>query len=409
MNLSLRAGVLLMTVVTLILPMPGAFSADWPSWQGPNHDGKSPDTGLLKEWPADGPKLLWKNTEMGKGYSIVSIHNDMLFSSGDFGPDLMIIALDSKGQQKWKIPHGKSWTANHPGSRSTPSIDSDKLYIIGGHGLIGCYDTKDGSKVWTREMKEFGGGVPSWGYVESPTILDNMLIVTPGGQTAIVALDKATGKDVWKSDAKAKAHYVCPTIIKEKDSTLIVQGTGDGIFAIDAKTGKVVWSNPFSQNNTANVPTPAYSDGRIYWANGYGKGAISFKVECKDGKWSFTDEWQNKDMVCHHGGYVVDKGYVYGNHNNGWSCIELKSGKTMWKDQKGVGKGSVFFADGLLFLFGEGGGVAGLASASPEGLKMSGTFKVSGAGPAWGHPVVNGGKLYLRYDTNLYCYDVKGK
>jgi outer membrane protein assembly factor BamB len=395
----------------VILPMLQApsSSADWPCWKGPNRDGKALDTGILREWPAGGPKLLWKNSEIGKGFSTVSISKDMLYITGDFEKDLMICALDSKGQMKWKVPHGPAWTGDRPGSRSTPAIDGTKLYVIGGRGLVGCYDIAEGKQVWQRDTKEFGGGIPQWGYTESLLILDNMLIVTPGGKNAIVALDKTTGKEIWLSDSQAVANYSSPIVIGEKGGMAIVQGTGSGLIIVDAKDGKLLWSDPFSAKNTANAPDPAYADGYIFWANGYNKGGICVKADFKDGKWSFTEAWKTKDMVCHHGGYIIDKGYIYGNHNSGWSCIELKSGQTRWKDQKGVGKGSIFFADGMLFLFGEQGGLVGLAPASPEGLNMCGTFNVPGSGTAWSHPVVNDGKLYVRYDVNLCCYDLKNK
>jgi outer membrane protein assembly factor BamB len=386
-----------------------AGAADWPGWQGPNRDGKSTETGLLKSWPAGGPELLWKVTDIGKGFSTVAAVKDVVYATGDVGDNLTIFAFDMKGQPKWKVVQGPAVKVDRPGSRSNPVIDDGKFYLIGAEGLVTCHDVADGKPVWKRELKEMGGASGRWGYSESVLILDKMAVVTPGGKNALVALDKATGKDIWRSDAQANAHYSSAVVLKEKDSTIIVQGSGSGIFAVDAKDGKKVWSNGFCTGNTANCPDPAYADGYLFWANGYGKGGICFKVDYKDGKWTFTEAWQTKDMVCHHGGYVIEKGYIYGNHNAGWSCLDLKTGEAKWKDQKGVGKGSVCFADGMLYLFGEAGGQAGLAAASPEAFKMSGEFKVAGAGPSWAHPVVADGKLFLRYDTNLYCFNVKAK
>jgi outer membrane protein assembly factor BamB len=198
-------------------------------------------------------------------------------------------------------------------------------------------------------------------------------------------------------------------VIKEKDNAIIVQGTGSGLFAVNAKDGRKVWSNGFSAGNTANCPDPAYADGYLFWANGYGKGGICFKVDFKDNAWTFTEAWQSKDMICHHGGYVIDQGYIYGNHNGGWSCLDLKTGQAKWKDQKGVGKGSLCLADGMLYLFGETGGQVGLAAVSTNGLTMSGQMKVEGTAQSWAHPVVANGKLFIRYDCNLYCFNAKSK
>jgi outer membrane protein assembly factor BamB len=386
-----------------------ARGGDWPGWQGPNRDGKAMETGLLKAWPAEGPELLWKATNIGKGYSSVAVVKDTVYTSGDVGADLMLFALDAKGQIKWKTVQGPAFTASYGGSRSTPVVDGNRIYLVGGSGVVTCHGTEDGKPIWQRELKEFGGGPGGWGYSESVLILDDKVVVTPGGKTVMVALDKVTGKTVWQSDAEGKAHYSSAIVIKEKDSSLIVQGTGSGLIAVNAKDGRKVWSNGFCAGNTANCPDPAYADGYLFWANGYGKGGICFKVDVKDGAWTFTEAWQTKDMVCHHGGYVIDKGYIYGNHNGGWSCLDLKTGQPKWKDQSGVGKGSLCFADGMLYLFGEKGGQVGLAAASTNGLTMTGQMKVDGAGTSWAHPAVANGKLYIRYDSNLYCFSVKAK
>ncbi len=386
-----------------------ARGGDWPGWRGSNRDGKAAEAGLLKTWPVGGPELIWKATNIGKGYSSVAIVKDGVYTSGDVGEDLMLVALDSKGQLQWKTVQGPAFSASYGGARSTPVVDGNRVYLVGGGGSVTCHDTADGKLIWKRELKDFGGESGKWGYSESVLVLDDKVIVTPGGKTAMVALDKATGKNVWRSDVEANAHYSSAIVIREKGCAIIVQGTGSGLIAVNAKDGRKVWSNGFSAGNTANCPDPAYADGYLFWANGYGKGGICFKVDVKDGAWSFTEAWQTKDMICHHGGYVIDKGFIYGNHNGGWSCLDLKTGQPKWKDQKGVGKGSLCFADGMLYLFGEKDGQAGLAAASPDGFTMSGQMKVAGTGSSWTHPVVANGKLYIRYDSTLYCFNVMAK
>ncbi|MFH1268781.1 MAG: PQQ-binding-like beta-propeller repeat protein [Planctomycetota bacterium] len=381
--------------------------ADWPGWRGPNRDGKSPDTGLLDEWPPEGPELAWKADAIGKGFSSVAVAGGIVYITGDVEGQLVLFAFDLDGKPRWQAPVDAAWTQSVPGARSTPTIDGGDLYLVSGNGVIGCHDARTGQPKWARQMAEFGGGTPNWGYAESVLILDDLAVVAPGGENCIVALDKASGRPVWSSRGfQAGAQYSSNYAFTYEGVPMIANGTADGIVCVDARNGALLWSNPFSARNTANCPTPVFSDGYVFWANGYGKGGICLKLAVNRGNVSAQEAWTTGDMVCHHGGYVVHEGYLYGNNGGGWACLELKTGRKTW-EERAVGKGSLCFADGMLYLFGEDGGKAGLATCSPEGLEMRGTFSVQGEGPSWAHPVVIGGRLYLRYDTNLYCYDVR--
>ena len=401
-----RTALSLCILLTLI-PLAAAADLEWPAWRGPNHDGKSPDTGLLKQWPSDGPKLLWKVDGIGVGFSSVAVADGKVFITGDKDSKLEIRAFDLEGKPLWEADHGKG-RGGPDGSRASAVIDNGNLYLLGGNGLIGCYDVKDGQKKWSREAKEFGGGPGGWGYAESVLIYKNMAIFKPGGKNCIVALDKANGETIWQSSGfNAGPEYGSCLPVTFQGQEMIVTGTNRGIFAVDAASGKLLWSNDWSAGNTANCPTPAYADGYVFWANGYGKGGICLKLKMEDGKVTADVAWTTKEMVCHHGGYVIHEAYIYGNHGGEWNCLDLKTGKKQWSE-KAVGKGSLCFADGMLYLFSESGGQAGLAACSPEGLQLKGKVKVKGNGPSWAHPVVVGGRLYLRYDTNLYCFDVKG-
>ena len=404
---SLIAAVICVLTATLLSSR--AVAEDWPGWRGPHRDGKSPDNGLLKEWPAEGPELLWKIDGIGNGFSNVSVTGGMVYTTGDVGDKLVIFAFDLNGKPKWRINHGSAYTRSHSGSRSTPMIDDGNLYLVSGNGLVGCYEARTGEQKWTIRMREFGGGVPGWGYAESVLIYDNLAVVTPGGENCIVALEKATGRTVWTSQGfKAGAQYSSCYAFTYQGVPMIVNGTREGIVCVDPKNGRVLWSNPFSARNTANGPTPIFSDGYVFWANGYRKGGICFKLTITGDQVSAEEAWRTKDMDCHHGGYIVHDGYIYGNHGGSWVCLDLKTGEKKWQE-RGVRKGSVCFADGMLYLFGERGGEAGLATCSPQGMQMRGTFNVQGSGPSWAHPVVIGGRLYLRYDSNLYCYDVRAQ
>ena len=379
-------------------------AAPWPFWLGPNHDGKSVDTGLLKQWPAGGPKLLWQADGIGPGYSSVAVGADAVYVDGDAGGNFTLFAYDLAGKSLWSSVLGKSWNGDHAGARSSPVLDAGNVYVISGDGAILCSSAKTGEKKWSHTMKEFGGSPGGWGYAESVLIDGDLAIVTPGGAKCVVALNKTTGQAVWASAGfKAGANYSSAIDFTFEGNHEIVQGTVGGLLSVNPANGAVLWSNNFSAGNVANCPSPAYADGYVFWANGYGKGGICMKLSA-DGK--AAKAWTTRDMDCHHGGYIIDKGYIYGNNGGGWACLDLKTGEKKWSDA-GVGKGSLCYADGMLYLFSENGGVCGLANCSPEKLQMTGKLTVKGNGPSWAHPVVAGGKLYLRYDTHLYCFDVK--
>ena len=254
---------------------------------------------------------------------------------------------------------------------------------------------------------EMGGRVGGWKYAESVLILGKLAIVTPGGSNAIVALDKTSGKDVWKSDASITAGYSSCMTITEGASTIIVNGSQSGLLAVDAKTGKQVYMNKFASGNTANVPTPAYSDGYLFWAVGYGKGGICFKVTCSAGKWSFEEAWRSRDFDCHPGNYVVADGMVFGKGRGGLACVDLKTGKTKWKER--VGAGQVCWGDGMLYVVSDSGGRISLIDPTAQDARTKGKFSIAGSGRSWAYPVVIDGRLFLRYDTNLYCYNIKAK
>jgi outer membrane protein assembly factor BamB len=381
-------------------------AGDWPGWRGPNRDGKSPDTGLLKEWPADGPKLLWKVDSIGQGFSSVAVVAGKVYITGDVDRRLVLFALDLDGKPLWKQDIAEAWTHDHPGARATPTIDGANLYLESGNGLVGCYSAATGKKKWTRELREFEGRPGGWGYAESVLIHKSLAIVKPGGKNALVALDKATGQTKWTSRAFGGPEYGSSIAIPYTKGVLIVAPTHDGICGVDAATGRMLWTNGWSAGNTANCPTPAYSQGYVFWSNGYGKGGICLKLKSTDTGVSATEAWTTHDLISHHGGYIIHEGYIYGNTEGGYVCLDLKTGQKKWFEQA-VGKGSLCFADGMLYLFGENGGRAALATCSPDGMAIKGRLQVQGSGPSWAHPVVIGGRLYLRYDKNLYCFDVK--
>jgi outer membrane protein assembly factor BamB len=384
-------------------------AGDWPGFLGPNRDGLSPDTGLLKAWPDTGPPLLWEVNNLGGGWSSVAVADGCLYTTGNAGEKQMLICLDLNGRDKWRVEQGpKCRHGKYDGARSTPTVDGDRIYVTGGNGLVSCHRADDGRTIWQRDMKsELRGSVGGWLYSESVLILDNLAIVTPGGNNAIVALDKMTGREVWKSDVNAKAGYSSCIAITEGGSTIVVNGSQSGLLVVDAKNGGGIYTHEFAVNNTANCPTPAYEDGHLFWSVGYGKGGVCLKVHQRGGRWSFEEIWRTRDLNCHPGNYVVADGSVYGKGRRGLTCIDLETGQTKWSER--IGAGQVCWADGMLYSFADSGGRISLVAPSAESANAVGTFEVAGQGSSWSHPVVIGGRLYLRYDTNLYCYNVRAR
>ncbi|NUQ62263.1 MAG: PQQ-binding-like beta-propeller repeat protein [Pirellulales bacterium] len=386
-------------------PQPAAD--DWPGWRGPNRDGKSADRGLLDQWPEGGPKPVWQASGIGQGFSSVAVAGGTVYITGDADGRLVLSALDLEGKRKWQVPIDSAWTSNHPGARSTPTVEGDRVYLLSGNGLLACVDAESGRSRWGRKAAEFGGRPGGWGYAESVLIHGDLAVFKPGGRNAIVALNKKTGEPVWTSSGfEAGPEYSSSIAIEHQNRGMIITGTNRGIVAVDPENGRMLWADAFSAGNTANCPTPAFADGYVFWANGYGKGGICLRLDARGKQVTAERAWETSEMDCHHGGYILHEGYIYGNNKNGFVCLDLKTGQKRWEERV-VGKGSLCFADGMLYLFGERNGEAALATCSPEGTEVRGTLRVDGDGPSWAYPVVSGGRLYLRYDDNLYCYDVR--
>jgi outer membrane protein assembly factor BamB len=400
---------------------------DWPQWQGPDRTAMSKETGLLKEWPKDGPPLAWKAKGIGGGYSTPSVAAGRIFGMGYRDNDEVVWALDEKdGKELWStvIATADKRIGYKEGSRCTPTVDGDLVYALGTGGDLVCLGVKDGKEVWHKNFpKDFGGRMMSgWGYSESPLIDGDKLICTPGGKDAtLVALDKKTGETVWKCAVPGGdgAGYASAVAIDFGGQREYVQFLGRGVVGISAADGKFLWRYNKCANGTANAATPIYHDGYVFAASAYNKGGGLVKLS-KDEQGSvkaeevyFTDKMQNQ-----HGGMILLDGYLYGaNGGNGGGflvCLDFKTGKVMWDErntkERRAPKGSVALADGRLYYRHEDGTMT-LLEPSPKEYLERGRFKQpdrSGKN-AWPHPVIANGKLYLRDQDVLLCYDVKAK
>lgn len=394
-----------------------ATAADWPQWRGPNRDDISTETGLLKSWPVAGPKQLWVSKEAGLGYSGYSIVAGKLYTQGLLGDTEHLLAFDVKtGKKLWGAPIGpilkNGWG---DGPRGTPSVDSDRVYAMSGNGFLLCVKAADGKEVWKARMGDFGGKTPNWGYTESPLVDGNKIICTPGGpQGTLLALDKLTGKKIWQSAGWDDfCHYSSPVAATIQGARQYVQLTMQHVAGVDVNSGKTLWKSPWP-GKTAVIPTPIVKGNQVYIASGYGVGCKL--VNIGPGQ-TPSDAWQNTTMVNHHGGVILVGDHLYGfsDGSRSWTCQDWKTGEAVWTD-KSLGKGAVHVADGMLYCLDESSGTVVLAQASPKGWKEHGRFKLSPQttqrnpkGKIWTHPVVSDGKLYLRDQELLFCYDVKGK
>jgi outer membrane protein assembly factor BamB len=402
-------------------------AADWPQWQGPNRDAKSVETGLLKQWPKDGPQLLWKAERLGDGYSTVSIADGLIYTTGTIaqGKDKkeFVFALDLDGNLKWKQTFGSPWPKNYDPSRSTPTVDSDRLYVVSGSGEIACLDSKTGEQKWyINAFEKFEGKFHRYGIAESPLIVDNKVIVTPGGKkAAMVALDKMTGQTVWTSAAfEETASYTSPLLVEHNSHKLIVTCLECSIIALDAETGSLLWHysleeryaqldrKPGGSNTGVHPNTPIYHAGSIYVTIGYQVGGVKLNLSEDGSKYSVA--WTDPQLDCQHGGVILHDGFVYGStHDGKWACIDFETGKLQYKVD-GIGKGSVFYADGMLYCHAEQDGTVALVEASPKAYNVVSSFTtIEGKGQHWAHPVICDGKLYIRYRDTLKVYNVKVK
>jgi outer membrane protein assembly factor BamB len=397
-----------------------AYAVDWPQWRGPDRDGKSPETGLLKEWPQEGPKLVWTARGLGDGYASVAVVGDRIYTIGEHGETSSVLALNATdGKQAWSAKLGKSGAPGNPkfeGPRGTPSIDGNLVVAVGQWGVLACYDRTTGSEIWRKDYtKDFGGQMPAWGYAESPLIDGEKVIATPGGKDgAMAALDKKTGAVIWRSkEFTDPAHYSSAIIAEIGGVRQYIQLTPEHVAGIAAKDGALLWS-AVRKGRTAVIPDPIYSDGCVYVSSGYGVGCHLFKVSADAGKFNAEQVYANKVMVNHHGGVIKVGEYLYGFSDEGrsWVCQNFKTGEAKWLQAGKLGKGCIVYADGHFILRQEDKpGTVALIEANSEGYKEHGRFEPPDRSDkkSWPHPVVANGRLYLRDQDVLLCYDLQAK
>ena len=381
---------------------------DWPQWRGPNRDGISKETGLLNQWPTDGPPLVWKATGAGTGYSSLSISNGRIFTMGVRQGREYVLAFDANtGKELWATPHGGVFKNDRgDGPRGTPTVDGNRLFALGGNGDLSCMETGSGRLVWTMNiLQKFGGSNPRWGISESPLIMGEKVLVNAGGQDAsVIALNKKDGSLLWKSQSDG-AGYSSAMPVQVGSTTQVVFFTDDRALGVDLKDGRLLWSYGRASNDVANVATPVVRGNRVFVSSDYGTGAAL--VEIKDDG-TAQEVYFTKEMRNHHSSSILIGEHLYGFSSGILTAMKFDTGEVAWRDRS-VGKGSLVYADGNLYAFSENG-VVGLIEATPTGYREKGRFRIQQDSlPTWTHPVVAGGRLYLRDQNTIYAYDVRAK
>lgn len=380
-------------------------------WRGPNRDGKYPLTGLLKQWPADGPDLLWSYEGLGAGHGSISITGDRIFVLGMPDTIGVIYSLDMEGNLLWKKEYGLEWYANYTGPRSTPTIIGELLYFVSGQGVAYCMETETGDILWSTDMFErFGAQDIKWGIAESPLIDGERIILTPGGQEHnVVALDRFTGKLIWTTEGNSDPSAYCsPILALHNDTRLVVTMTSESVLGIDAENGHALWRIEHRQGNDINANTPVYNDGRVFCASGRAdtlEGHLMIKLS-EDGKTAEVG-WRNQKWYNLLGGLVLHEGFLYSSTFNKkeFYCIDPETGNLNYVSDK-VSGGALIFADGLFYCYGTDG-VLALLEADEKECRVISSFSVPlGTDQHWAHPVIHNGKLYVRHGDALMCYDI---
>jgi outer membrane protein assembly factor BamB len=401
--------------IAVLLGVAYVHAADWPQWQGPDRTRMSKETGLLKEWPSAGPRVIWTANNLGTGYGSMSVAGDRVYLQGARGPNSVVMALNrADGKEVWAKELGpidtRMRTNMGAGPRGTPTVDGDRLYVLTEAGDLACLKT-DGTAVWQKNiLKEYGGAQLQWMVSESPLVDGPHLVVSPGGPGAgIVKLDKMTGATVWTSkDLSDTAAYSSIIAADVRGVRTYMTFTNDAGVGVRASDGKLMFRYPTAANRVANIATPVYSDNKVFFASGYGTGGGLLDLTAENGEIKATEVYFTREMKNHHGGMVLVDGYLYGYNDLILTCLEFATGKLMWRDRS-VGKGTVIYADGRLYIQSENS-MVGLAEATSSGYVEKGRFAIPEKGQlSWAHPVISDGRLYVRNQDTLLVYDIKAQ
>ncbi len=410
---------LLIIIPFIPLLLPGQ---DIAQWRGPERSGVYPETGLLEEWPQEGPEQLWSMEGIGKGFSSVSVMNGTIFATGLLDSVENLTAINQgNGQVLWQIPYGRSILRSFKDTRCTPTIENDRAFVISGRGEVACVDLSKQEIAWSVDaFNQFEGQSGRWEIAESPLLFDDKVIYTPGGhKTTMVALNKKTGETIWTSETlHDTSAYVSPILIEQGDKKIIVNVLSHHIIGVDVENGNILWKYNYPElekpykyelSNHINTITPTYRNGRLFITSGYDRTSAMFELS-SDGT-EIKLLWKQPVMDTHHGGVVLLNGYLYGstwinNSEGNWICIDWESGDIMY-EKKWNNKGSIIATDDKLIVYEEKRGTVGLVNPNAKDFQVISSFRhKQGSGPHWAHPVIRDGILYIRHGETLTAYKI---
>jgi outer membrane protein assembly factor BamB len=402
----MRTRILTVTFIVALGATSGSQqTADWFQWRGPNRDGKSPETGLLKAWPSAGPPAAWRAAGAGIGYSSFASSGGRIYTLGGRAGREFVAAFDlNSGKRVWEAPIGALFSNDRgDGPRSTPTIDGERLYALGGSGDLVCLEVKTGKPIWTKNlMRDFGGTNINWGLSESPLIAGDRVLVQAGGRNAgIVALDKKTGAALWRQHSDEPG-YSSAVLASVGGTQQAVFFTAYRAMGVSVRDGRELWSYDRVANRTANIATPIVAGNRVFLSSDYGTGAALLELSSSGAR----EVYFTREMRNHHSSSVLVGDHLYGFSGSILTAMKLGDGTVAWRDRS-VGKGSLIYADQRLYLYSENG-VVGLAEPTPAGYREHGRFRIQpGSLPTWSHPIVTNGRLIIRDQDNIYAYDVR--
>jgi len=411
----------LITALVLITSVLNALFSQQYGWRGPGRTGIYNETGLMKVWPESGPALLWEASGIGKGNSSTTVTKDAVYITGTKGEKDVLTAFTQDGKKKWEVEYGNiTKNVNFPESRCTPTYSNGKILVVSGAGDLACV-ASDGKIVWSiNYYQKYNAAIQRFGISESPLVVDNKVIATPGGNMAsMVAFNIENGNVAWETPPLNEGtQYTNPLLIADKGMKVIVTHTATYIIGVNAADGKLLWKFNFGEvnaeprGNRNYIQTPLYRDGFLFAANGYGQTAAKIKISF-DGS-DPTLVWKNPDINPHVGGMVLIGNYIYSsthdtNSKGRWICVDWTTGKTMWITDW-YNKGSVISAEGLLYIYEEKTGNLALVRPDSEKLDIVSSFKVTkGEGPYWAHPVIDKGRLFVRHGDYFAVYSLKAE
>ncbi|MGM0621384.1 MAG: PQQ-binding-like beta-propeller repeat protein [Bacteroidota bacterium] len=397
-----------------------SVNAQLVQWRGPDRDGHFPETGLLKEWPENGPETILEAEGIGKGWSSPIFAGDMIYTTGMIDTLDYLTAMDLQGNVKWQVPYGRAWNQSFPDTRSTPVVEDNRIYVQSGTGRVVCLNRDTGEEIWALDVdNEYETEYGTWGNSETPLIVDDKIICSPAGSsTSVVALDKMTGKSIWQTESLGGPRaYASATIYKYKDFRYILAMIGTHLLAIHPETGELAWHYKYldpekwDREGLIWANTPIFKEDEIFLSMGYDYPAVMLKMDSTGT--SVSEKYFSRTLDNHHHGVILHDGHVYGsnwynNKQGRWVCMVWDTGEIKYVEDWDT-KGALVMADGLLYAYNERGNV-GLIKPDTDGFEVVSEFRITkGAGPHWAHPFIKDGKLFMRHGDVLFVFDVKEK